>query len=106
MRIDIYSMNIIKIIMKYLKEFFSEERYLEEQFNFKDIYEATEFIKKSCDVFTELDHHPDYFGLDGKTVKIKITTHDKGEVTHLDFEVVSRLKDLVKECCKPFNPHF
>jgi len=99
-------MNIIKIIMKYLKEFFGDDKYLSEEFNFKDIYEAIEFIKKSCDVFTELDHHPDYFCLDGKTVKIKITTHTEGEITDKDIEVVDRLKQLVKECCKPYNPHF
>jgi len=92
--------------MKYLKEFFeNKEQVLEETFNFKDIYEAIEFIKKSCDVFNELDHHPDYFCLEGKKVTIKTTTHSEGGVTEKDYEVVDSLKSLVKDCCKPLNPH-
>jgi len=91
--------------MKYLKEFFDKGLVLEESFNFKDIYEAIEFIKKSCDVFNELDHHPDYFCLEGKKVTIKTTTHSEGGVTEKDYEVVDSLKSLVKDCCKPLNPH-
>jgi len=92
--------------MMYLKRFVeSNEKVLTEEFNFKDIYEAIEFIKKSCDVFNELDHHPDYFCLEGKKIIIKTTTHSKGAVTDKDSEVIERLKGLVKDCCKPFNPH-
>jgi len=93
-------------IMKYLKEFFQKsDTELVESFNFKDIYEAVEFMKKACDVFNELDHHPNYFCLEGKTIKIKLTTHSEGGVTDKDFEVVDSLKGLVKDCCKPLNPH-
>jgi 4a-hydroxytetrahydrobiopterin dehydratase len=92
--------------MKYLKEFFQKsDTELVESFNFKDIYEAVEFMKKACDVFNELDHHPNYFCLEGKTIKIKLTTHSEGGVTDKDFEVVDSLKGLVKDCCKPLNPH-
>jgi 4a-hydroxytetrahydrobiopterin dehydratase len=92
--------------MIYLKRFVeSNDSVLTQEFNFKDIYEAIEFIKKSCDAFNELDHHPDYFCLEGKKVTIKITTHSEGGVTDKDHEVVERLKELVKDCCKPFNPH-
>ena len=93
-------------IMKYLKEFFQKsDTELVESFNFKDIYEAVEFMKKACDVFNELDHHPNYFCLEGKTIKIKLTTHSEGGVTDKDFEVVDSLRGLVKDCCKPLNPH-
>jgi len=80
----------------YLKRFVeSNESVLTKEFNFKDIYEAIEFIKKSCDVFNELDHHPDYFCLEGKKVIIKTTTHSKSGVTDKDYEVVRRLKGLI-----------
>jgi len=76
----------------YLKRFVeSNEKVLTEEFNFKDIYEAIEFIKKSCDVFNELDHHPDYFCLEGKKIIIKTTTHSKGGVTDKDSEVIERI---------------
>jgi len=78
--------------MMYLKRFVeSNEKVLTEEFNFKDIYEAIEFIKKSCDVFNELDHHPDYFCLEGKKIIIKTTTHSKGGVTDKDSEVIERI---------------
>jgi len=82
--------------MKYLKEFFQKsDTELVESFNFKDIYEAVEFMKKACDVFNELDHHPNYFCLEGKKVIIKTTTHSKSGVTDKDYEVVRRLKGLI-----------
>lgn len=85
-------------------EKFKKEESLKQEFNFKDIYEAIEFMKKSCDVFTELDHHPDLFSLEGKMITIEITTHDMGGITDKDYEVLDGLKLLVKDCCKPFNP--
>lgn len=91
--------------MKYLKKIFNDSEMLTEEFNFKDIYEAIEFMKKSCDVFNELDHHPDYFCLEGKKVAIKVTTHSEGGVSDKDYEVIEELKNLVKDCCKPLNPH-
>jgi pterin-4a-carbinolamine dehydratase len=52
-------------------------------------------MKTIVDVFNELDHHPDYFCLEGKKVIIKTTTHSKGGVTDKDNEVVKRLKGLI-----------
>ncbi len=94
--------------MKHLEVFENFEQnqnYLIEKFNFSDIYRAIEFVKSSCDVFTELDHHPDYFCLNGKTVEIRLTTHSQGGVSQKDSEVVDKMKGLIKDCCKPFNPH-
>jgi 4a-hydroxytetrahydrobiopterin dehydratase len=92
--------------MKYLKKIFSVDvPVLTEEFNFKDIYEATEFMRKALNLFNLMDHHPDYFCLEGKKITIKITTHSQGGVTYKDHEVVDRLRWLIKDCCKPFNPH-
>ena len=92
--------------MKYLKKMVGvDPSVLTESFNFKDIYEATEFMRKALNLFNLVDHHPDYFCLEGKTVIIKITTHSEGRVTAKDHEVIERLKALIKDCCKPLNPH-
>lgn len=92
--------------MKYLKKIFENNMpVLTEEFNFKDVVEATEFMRKSCSLFNLINHHPDYFCLEGKKITIKITTHSQGGVTYKDHEVMDRLKALVKDCCKPFNPH-
>jgi 4a-hydroxytetrahydrobiopterin dehydratase len=91
--------------MRYLKRFESMDEKLREEFNFKDVEKAIEFMKSSCDVFTDLNHHPDLFSLKGKTIHLELTTHSEGGVTEKDFEVVERLEDLISDCCKPLNPH-
>ena len=77
---------------------------LVETFEFLDVYETCEFVKRSCDVFNELDHHPNYFLMEGKFVTIKTSTHTENAVTEKDRELIERLRLLVKECCKKFNP--
>lgn len=88
-----------------IEDFGQNQNYLAEIFKFSDIYKAIDFIKASCDIFTELDHHPDYFCLNGKTVKIKLTTHTKSDVSQKDSEVIDRMKGIIEDCCKPLNPH-
>ena len=78
---------------------------LKEDFNFLNLKEAMDFIRKSCDVFDDMDHHPDLFCLKGKSIRIELITHSEGEVTEKDFEVLERLEELVSDCCKPLNPH-
>jgi 4a-hydroxytetrahydrobiopterin dehydratase len=92
--------------MKYLKKFLKgDDLKLTEHFNFTGVVEAVDFMRGACDVFDELDHHPDYFCLDGKTVTIQIWTHSEGKVTDKDFEVVETLEELIRDCCRPLNNH-
>mgnify|MGYP000297432387 CR=1 FL=1 len=46
--------------MKYLQHFkeSSDQSVLKETFNFLNMDEAIDFIRKACDIFEESDHHP------------------------------------------------
>ena len=74
-------------------EEYSSEK-LVETFEFSDVVSACEFMKKCFDLFNELDHHPDYFCLDGKKVTIKTITHSEGRVTDKDLDLVDKMKTL------------
>ncbi len=78
---------------------------LSETINFSNQVEAIDFIKSACDVFESYDHHPDVFCLRGKQLTIELTTHSLGSITQKDTQVMEELKQLIKDCCKPFNPH-
>jgi 4a-hydroxytetrahydrobiopterin dehydratase len=84
--------------MKYLNHFESTDKsVLKETFNFNDIYEAIDFIRKACDIFEKADHHPDFFCLKGKQLEIHLTTHSEGKVTEKDKKVMKLLKDCISE---------
>jgi pterin-4a-carbinolamine dehydratase len=86
---------INKIYMKHLYNFEnSDKSILKETFNFNDVYEAIDFIRKACDIFEESDHHPDMFCLKGKQLEIHLTTHSQGGVTDKDIQVMDMLKKL------------
>jgi len=91
--------------MNYLKHFESDEKVLKEKFNFLNLKEATDFIKKACNIFEDLNHHPDYFCLKGKKIEIHLSTHTESKVTNKDHKVIEKLIDSISDCCKPLNPH-
>jgi 4a-hydroxytetrahydrobiopterin dehydratase len=83
--------------MKHLNKFLENSGdKLIKVYNFKDIYKAIQFVKKACDIFNELDHHPDYFCLEGNNVTIHLSTHSVGGVTQKDWDVVTQLNNLLK----------
>lgn len=81
-----------KLKTKRLNE--SNEDKLIKVYTFSDIYKTTNFVKQACDIFTTLDHHPDYFNWSDNIVTMHLTTHSVGGVSHKDLEVVDRLNDL------------
>jgi 4a-hydroxytetrahydrobiopterin dehydratase len=79
--------------MKHLNNFEnSNQSILKETFNFLNMSEAIDFIRKACDIFEKSDHHPDVFCLKGKQLEIHITTHSEGKVTDKDIQVMDMLK--------------
>jgi len=93
--------------MKYLQYFkeSSDQSYLKETFNFLNMDEAIDFIRKACDIFEKSNHHPDFFCLRGKQLEIHLTTHSEGGVTEKDTQVMDMLKMCVSDCCKRLNTH-
>ncbi len=64
-------------------------------FEFPDPAIALKFVAKAGEIANELDHHPD-LTWSYKTVKIVLTTHDKGGVTEKDHELAAKFDELEK----------
>ena len=67
---------------------------IERSLEFDDFMEAIEFIGQLAPHAEELDHHPEIFNVYNE-VDIKLTTHDAGGLTALDFELARRIDELV-----------
>tara|TARA_R110002020_G_scaffold24826_2_gene81129 strand:+ start:5329 stop:5634 length:306 start_codon:yes stop_codon:yes gene_type:complete len=62
------------------------ETALHKQFKFKDFSEAFGFMARAALVAEKLDHHPEWKNV-YRTVDVRLTTHDAGGLTGLDFDL-------------------
>ena len=62
-------------------------------YKFKDFTEAFEFMKAVAGVAEMLDHHPDWTNV-YNTVEIRLTSHEAGGLTELDFELAGKMNQL------------
>lgn len=60
--------------------------------NFKDCMSAMNRIAFECEA---LNHHPEWTNV-YNTLEIKLTTHDAGGVTELDFELAKAINIIVE----------
>jgi len=60
--------------------------------NFKDCMSAMNRIAFECEA---LNHHPDWTNV-YNTLDIKLTTHDADGVTELDFQLATRINQIVE----------
>jgi 4a-hydroxytetrahydrobiopterin dehydratase len=58
--------------------------WIERSWVFGDFDEAMAFIGQVADVARRLDHHPDLYNVYNR-VRLKVSTHDAGGLTSLDF---------------------
>lgn len=56
------------------------------RFNFRNFGEAFAFMTRVAMAAEKLDHHPDWSNV-YKTVDVKLSTHDAGGLTELDFRL-------------------
>jgi 4a-hydroxytetrahydrobiopterin dehydratase len=66
---------------------------LKRRFSFPDFAEALAFVNKVGDAAEALDHHPD-IKLGWGYAEIEITTHDRGGITDMDFELAGKIDRL------------
>lgn len=59
-------------------------------FEFRNFSEAFAFMTRSALAAEKMDHHPDWSNV-YKTVKVELSTHDRGGVTELDIELARRM---------------
>lgn len=76
------------------KEWTIENNTLIKVFEFDNFVEAVSFVDKIVKVAEELKHHPDVEIFSFNKVKIKLTTHDKGGVSDLDYELSKKIDQI------------
>jgi 4a-hydroxytetrahydrobiopterin dehydratase len=72
----------------------SQEGSINKEFKFKDFKEAIGFMVKVGNVAEEMNHHPNWSNVYNK-VDISLSTHDAGGVTDKDFQLASRIEDII-----------
>tara|TARA_R110002020_G_scaffold156117_8_gene337689 strand:+ start:21144 stop:21449 length:306 start_codon:yes stop_codon:yes gene_type:complete len=66
------------------------ETALTKQFRFADFSEAFGFMARAALVAEKLDHHPEWSNV-YRTVDVRLTTHDAGGLTGLDFDLATAM---------------
>lgn len=60
------------------------------KFAFTDFSEAFAFMTRAALAAEKLDHHPEWSNV-YKTVEVKLSTHDAGGLTELDFKLAKSM---------------
>ena len=63
---------------------------IEKEFKFKDFKQAFDFMLKVAFEAEALNHHPDWSNVYNK-VHVKLTTHDAGGLSPLDFKLAKAI---------------
>jgi len=66
---------------------------IERTWTFRDFSEALAFINKVGALAEAMNHHPDIAN-SWATVRLTLTTHDKGGLTNLDFDLAKKINSL------------
>lgn len=69
------------------------ENCLFRKFQFKNFTQAWSFMLLVAEAAEKLDHHPDWRNV-YNSVEIKLTTHDAGGITALDFALIEAIDDI------------
>ncbi|MFD1697652.1 4a-hydroxytetrahydrobiopterin dehydratase [Roseibium aestuarii] len=69
-------------------------------FEFADFSQAFGFMTRVALAAEKLDHHPDWSNV-YKTVKIRLSTHDAGGLTDLDFKLAGIIDRIAGEARDP-----
>ncbi len=72
-----------------------ENEQLSRTFVLKNFVNAVEFVNKIVPVAEEANHHPDIEIFDYKKVKVKLISHDVGQITQRDHNMALKINSLV-----------
>lgn len=70
--------------------------FLSRKFVFKDFLEAFAFMTKVALLAEKLNHHPNWENSFNK-VNLRLTTHEMGGLTTLDFEMAQKIDELFSD---------
>jgi 4a-hydroxytetrahydrobiopterin dehydratase len=85
----------LKTRLKKIPEWELEKKHLERTFEFDDFSESIDFVNGVAEVAEEEEHHPD-IDIRYNKVRLMISTHSKGGITELDFELAERIDTLAE----------
>ena len=85
----------LKTRLKKIPEWELEKKHLERTFEFDDFSESIDFVNGVAEVAEEEQHHPD-IDIRYNKVRLILSTHSKGGITELDFELAERVDTLAE----------
>jgi len=90
---DLIKQSELKDRMKKIPEWELEKNQIERTFEFDDFVDAIDFIDRVAEVAEEEEHHPD-IDIRYNKVRLAVSTHSKGGLTELDFNLAERIDTL------------
>jgi 4a-hydroxytetrahydrobiopterin dehydratase len=90
---DLIKADDLKNRLKKIPEWELEKKHLERTFEFDDFTEAIDFVNSVAEVAEEEEHHPD-IDIRFNKVRLVLSTHSKGGLTDLDFNLAERIDTL------------
>ena len=90
---DLIKQSELKDRMKKIPEWELEKNQIERTFEFDDFVDAIDFVDRVAEVAEEEDHHPD-IDIRYNKVRLTVSTHSKGGLTELDFNLAERIDTL------------
>ncbi|MBP1356960.1 MAG: 4a-hydroxytetrahydrobiopterin dehydratase [Sulfolobus sp.] len=70
-----------------------EEKKLRKTFKFKNFQESVKFLQLIQPIADSLNHHPDVCIYYSKVI-VELTTHEKGGLTELDFQLAKEIDEV------------
>ncbi len=70
-----------------------DETSLHAQWKFKDFAQAMAFMNAVAEVAERMNHHPEWTNVYNR-VNVRLTTHDAGGLTQLDFDLAQAMDAL------------
>ena len=90
---DLIKQSELKDRMKKVPEWELEKNQIERTFEFDDFVDAIDFVDRVAEVAEEEEHHPD-IDIRYNKVCLMLSTHSKGGLTELDFNLAERIDTL------------
>ncbi len=91
---DLIEKKDIKEWMKKVPEWDIEGKCITRAAEYDDFMDAIDFVNGVAEVAEEAQHYPE-IKISGSTVSLRLMTDDQGGVTSLDFELASRIDNLL-----------
>ncbi len=88
----------IEARLKDLQGWSVENGRLTRLFSFRNFEEAFTFMVRCALEIEKMNHHPEWSNVYRK-VKVELTTHEAGGISSLDFELASRMNEILGSFC-------